>query len=511
MPCSAEVSFRHHAFCFRFRFTIGVRMGLKLFLMKRAIFGLAVIAMFLTACGDSDGSDDGFDTIGDNGLNMASSTIRLQKLDLSDAKYISLSNTRNRAGGNSETGAGLFKIDENGKVSAIVLSCVESEDGTITQVRTDINVIPRCLISLSGVYTLMLDCSFRTAEGSYFDMLSRYEPDSHSGVFNILVRNSDGKIFYIPQAAGRYFAGPQIRGTASDHRGNLYVLPSGVDLLLTITLQGDDLVIKQVNPNDIQITGGKIWPLENGTVVTVGDGYDYTFLYPNGGFEQMSFFDMDKLFLSSVDSGIKAVRLEERGGASAREEYIVSLYDYHVGTSAGGNRLSAPIASLSSGTDYSTDRNDPNYLDWVAKVQSDRARISSVYETADSYLLGSCLVVDKRTNRITPLDAQTSDHVVIPTQDNIYKGLAWNVSEADASWFDVRTLEYGVVHFDLSQAGAFQKTGFSANIPAGEATITGVRNSDGKQVVCIVNIETGHAVCSVNDSDRPITVLVPLN
>ena len=38
-----------------------------------------------------------------------------------------------------------------------------------------------------------------------------------------------------------------------------------------------------------------------------------------------------------------------------------------------------------------------------------------------------------------------------------------------------------------------------------------VRNSDGKQIVCFVNIETGAAVFSVQDSNRPVTVLIPLN
>lgn len=466
--------------------------------MKKAIFGLAVIAVFLTACGNDD-----------EGAGDASRTIRLQKLDLSDAKYLSLTGTPTRAAGDTETEVGLFKIDENGTVSTVVLSCTEAEDGTVTQVRTDIEVAPRHLASLSGIYTLMADCEFRTAEGTHVDMLAHYEPGAY-GAFNMLVRNSDGKIYYIPQAAGRYFENTSqfFRATAPDHRGNVYVSPYNGRELLLITPRGDDLVIEQVNPNNIGVAGDEIWPMENGTVVLADkDSYSCTFFYPDGGFESLN---DNTLFLSDVDSGIKAVRLLEVAGVP-RNEFVISLHDYHVGASAGNNRLSAPIASLSSGTDYSTNLGDANYLDWVSKASVNREWISSVYETADSYLLGTCLVVDKRTNRIAPLDREQSNRVIIPTQENTYKGLTWSVSDSEASWFDVRTLEGGIVHFDLSQAGSFQKTDFFANIPAGEATVTGVRNSDGRQVICIVNIETGRAVCSVNDSKRPITVLVPLN
>ena len=66
------------------------------------------------------------------------------------------------------------------------------------------------------------------------------------------------------------------------------------------------------------------------------------------------------------------------------------------------------------------------------------------------------------------------------------------------------------MYFDLSSAGC-ELYVLSENIPSGEATLTGVRNSDGKQIVCFVNIETGAAVFSEQDSNRPVTVLIPLN
>lgn len=463
--------------------------------MKKIILGLVSVTMLSAACGDSDEEAGG-----------RSKTIKMQKLELDDAKYLSLTGTSTRAQ-SDESEVGLFKIDEKGNISTVVLSCVETEDGTVTKVRNDIQVMPRYLFSLSGAYTLMLQCEFKTAEGNYFDMRPYYEPDAF--YFHILVRNSDGKIFYIPQSAGKYFESPGLPVTALGNNGDLYILPHGGSDLLAVTMQNEDLVLKQVNPNAVGIGGSEIWPLDNGTIVVPSWDF-YTFLYPNGGFEQMPLFDKGAIFLTKTDDGIKAVQVEERAGSPQRE-YIVSLHDYHVGRWAGSNTLSAPIASISSGTDYSTNLGDPDYIDWVSKVSANwPIWLYPVYETADSYFLGQCLIVDKQTSQITPLNWDQSNHVIFPTKENTYKGLAWQVSANEAAWFNIETLEYGVVYFDLALAGCNLEV-LSENIPSGEVTLTGVRNSDGKQIVCLVNIETGAAVFSEQDSNRPVTVLIPLN
>ena len=368
--------------------------------------------------------------------------------------------------------------------------------------------MPRHLLSLSGAYTLMLQCEFKTAEGNYFDMRPYYEPDAF--YFHILVRNSDGQIFYIPQSAGKYFEIPEPPVTALGNNGDLYILPHEGRDLLAVTMQNEDLVLKQVNPNAVGIEGNEIWPLDNGTIVVPSWTDAYTFLYPNGGFERLIPTYEHPIILAKTDSGIKAVQVEERAGSPQRE-YIVSLHDYHVGRWAGSNTISAPIASISSGTDYSTNLGDPDYIDWVSKVCANwTIWLYPVYETADSYFLGQCLVVDKQTSQITPLNWDQSGRLIFPTEENTYKGLAWQVSSNGASWFNIETLEYGDVYFDLSSAGC-ELYVLSENIPSGEATLTGVRNSDGKQIVCFVNIETGAAVFAEQDSNRPVTVLIPLN
>ena len=88
--------------------------------MKKIILGLVSVAMLSAACGDSDEESGG-----------RSKTIKMQKLELDDAKYLSLTGTPSRAQ-SDESEVGLFKIDENGNISTVVLSCIESEGNGYT-------------------------------------------------------------------------------------------------------------------------------------------------------------------------------------------------------------------------------------------------------------------------------------------------------------------------------------------------------------------------------------------
>ncbi len=134
----------------------------------------------------------------EGGSESGSATIKLQNLDIGDAKYLSLlgSPVRSQTG---DSDAGLFMIDGHGNLSTVVLTCTEERGGTITQERKDIKVIPESIVSLPGGYTVMQCCDFMTGQGAYVDLFPYYDPGKY-GDFNIIVRNSDGKIFYIPQS-----------------------------------------------------------------------------------------------------------------------------------------------------------------------------------------------------------------------------------------------------------------------------------------------------------------------
>lgn len=478
---------------------------------------MCVMAMAgFAGCSDSNSDDSG------GGGNMNGKTLKLQKMNLDGAKYLSLTGNNTRAAGDDEVG--LFKIDEQGNMTTVVVSCTEEEDGTVTRTRTDIKVTPRSICSLSGIFTFMGDCSFTDGEGRSVGMLQYYEPGAYS--FNILVRNSDGAIFYIPKSLSEtYFrsANEGHSNTVTDGKGNLYLFGGGN--LGMVTVRNGQLVLTQVNPNGVEVGGGNILPFDNGTVMTYRADDNMlacTFLYPNGGFEEYCGYRVIETFADGgysdetilpavlkVKSGTKAVMVKGIHREGLSKEYIVSLCDFRVGTSYGDHSLSAPIASLSSGTDYSTyDPQAPDYLDWVAKYQAASFWLNGIYETTNKYIIGRTLVVDKRTMEMRPLEG-TESNIIFPNAGNTYKGLAWNVGSWGAEWYDMETMQYGKVDFNLPSD--FQISKETADIPSGKLILYGTRYADGKSVTYFVDIETGSYVCTESDSERPIVALIPLN
>lgn len=492
---------------------------MKKFFFYRVIpYIVCVIAVTgFAGCSDSDSGD---------GDNVSDKTLKLQKMHLDGAKYLSLTGNGTRATGNDEIG--LFKIDEEGNMTTVVLSCTEEENGTVKRTRTDIKVTPRYIYPLSGIYTFMEDCRFTDGEGNSIYMGQYYEPDAIQ--FNILVRNSDGAIFYIPKSlSDTYFLranSQHLANTTTDNNGNLYLFAHDTNNLGMVTIQNGKLVLKQVNPNNVGIDfGDDILPFDNGTIMTYRADNNFltcTFFYPNGGFEEYCGYKVIETFadggysdeailpVSKVKSGTKAVVVKGISREGLAKEYIVSLCDFHVGTSYGDHSLSEPIASLSSGTDYSTyDPQAPDYLDWVAKYQANSSIwFNGIYETTNMFIIGTTLVVDKRTMEMRPLNS-TESNIIFPNANNTYKGLAWNVGCWGAEWYNIETMQYGKVDFNLPSD--FRINNETADIPSGKLVVTGTRYTDGKSVTYFVDIETGNYVCTESDSERPITALIPLN
>lgn len=453
--------------------------------MKRIFYNMVLCvafvmaAMAMTGCSDSDSDDF------ENGKS-----IKLQKLELDGAKYFSLTGNNSRAAEDDEVG--LFKIDDKGNMTTVVLSCTEEEDGTVTRTRKDIKVIPRYIYSLSGIYTLMLECKFKDGEGNDVYMNQYYEPEAWE--FNILVRNTDGAIFYIPKVLSEeyFYMGNErnLQNTVADSKGNLFLFSERN--LGSVTTQDGQVVLKQINPSTQEVFGDKIVPFDNGTVMTYLGGSDRfhgIFFYPNGGFE---IYDGEKEGIISVTklaSGVKAVKSLTREISYNQTEYTVSLHDFNVGTSVGGNTLSAPLASIISAS----------YDSWGIKRDG-------VYETKNTYVIGTSFVVDKRTMEMHSLEGVG---IIFPTEKNTYKGFAWNVGEWGAEWCDIENLQSGTVNFNLPTD--FEMNDCTPEIPSGKLIVYGTRYADGKSVTYFVDIETGNYVYTETESNRPITALVPLN
>lgn len=478
----------------------------KLFSAMASFLACFVLIAAFAGCSESD-------DLGGGGGSKGKS-IKLQKLDLSGAKYLTLVDN-SRAEDSDEVG--LFKIDENGNMTTVVLSCTEEEDGNVTKIRTDIKVKPFEIHSLAGIYTFMYGCEFIDGNGNRFGLKQYYEPESTEIDFNILVRHSDGAIFYIPdELSNGYFNRPNIpdmvRTAFADDKGNLYLFGRGLGKLTT---QNGQLVMKQVNSSGVYFSGTDILPFDNETVMVQSpsweNGYNnFTILYPNGGFENYN-GEVDNLVsITKVKSGAKAVVLNEVQRENTKTEYIVSLHDFRVGTSYGDHTLSGPLASYSSGTDYTTDYTDPDYRWWIPSASgSAPSHLKGVYESNNWYFIGQYFVIDKRTMEMRELETP----VIFPDKTNVYKGLSWVVYNYDgqwiAKWSDIESLQYGKININLP--ANFSENSSIIDIPSGKLILTGVRYVDGKTVTYFIDFETGNYTCTETDSERPITALIPLN
>lgn len=490
--------------------------------MKHIFFSkmISFLAYFVLVTGLAGCSES--DDLGGGGGDIKGKTIKLQKLDFSVAKYLTLLDGT-RAADSEEVG--LFKIDENGNMTTVVLSCTEEGDGTVTKTRTDIKVIPSRVYSLCGMYTYMEDCNFTTNEGQHIWMKQYYEPDARN--FNILVRNGDGAIFYVPQLlVDSYFYNSMFNDAATDKNGNLYLYGSNSALGMLSTQNGQ-LVMKQINPNGVTYNFGGIIPFDNGTVMTSQFQFclTCTFFYPNGGFENYfgytvlerfddgGYSDETILPVSKVSSGLKTMMVKKTYHENIKcSEYVVSLHDFHVGTSYGEHTLSAPLASYSSGLDYSLDDNDSNYLKWIAEYRSDQYSMNGIFETQNRYFIGRLFVVDKQTMEMRPLEGNEAN-IIFPNEANMYHGRAWEIYKYDdcwtAKWYDIDALQSGMNSINLPTN--FQENSSIVDIPSGKLIVSGIRYADGKCVTYFIDIETGQYTCTETDSERPVTALIPQN
>lgn len=491
---------------------------------------MAFAAIVLTGC-TSAGEGGGFGPGG-------SGRLKLQSLDIADAKYLSLvgGSDASRAAGESPA---LFKMDADGNMSAVVLTCTEEEDGTVKRQRTDIRVIPSDIIPLTEAYTYLHDCDFVDEEGQPFPMYmyASYESEGWSR-FNLLVRNADGRIFYIPSAAHRYFDNlPSYQENSMsqlDGAGNLYLYcwdNSGSKMIAVTTQENGEVVVRQLNPDTLMLhnQSGEFFVLNNGTVVMLS-GYDeseHLVLYPDGGFEFLS-MDSDAEDPEAVATHSRLVKLGDelysfvvsrRYEEGKPFDYRVFLQSLRVGATYGDWEYLEDVNTLlESGTDYSTDPADPAYLPWAARLSwwwnAALTEFLPLFETSQWYLFNYGFAIDKQLEQLRIWSDEERGRMILPRSDNTYAGRAWSTFDVENGirWFDVETFESGEVRFDNPDAGAPAIWNeWRENIPGGEIVRTGIRQTDGKPVICTIRIDTGRVTVSVLEDDRPVVALVPLN
>lgn len=498
--------------------------------------------------------------------------MKIQRLDITGAQTLALVGSSVSSKSSSNRGINqLFKIDEDGNLKAVRLEVLYDGDGTETVIRTDITVHPNVIYSICNSFTYLCNCCFFDGDGNEIPMNQYYEPDNNS--FDVLVQNSTGKIFYIPEAAQSYFPkwsnSKPNREAAMDKAGNLYTKTSSG--IAKISFIEDMAQLTPYSYRELIKYDSEMHILDNGTLVllchvdeNLYDGHTYNFvqcLYSNGGFEELDgrspnepahnkedFEDFegqkDRLYFSVADGKLMAIKLPKENFQYyvnredwsryyyLNEEVSIELVNIEVGTSYGSIEVSDPLTKL-SGTNDMLDYNEYNDyvngvwergIDWTYFVRrtdcDEKFCYDKLWKGQRYWFIGNILAYDTETRTwidfmkpVSETEWPLHDNVIQARSDNMYKGKAWDVSLDVSWWFDIETLECGFVQSKF-EADASNYTVLSTirDIPHGKIKCNVISPVDGKKYIISIDIETGeYTQAEQANQDLDIIELIPMN
>lgn len=498
------------------------------------------VSMLMIACGCSSG--DGLDGSGKGSL-------KLSKMDLSGAQSLAIAGSDSRA----DNSTLLYKIDEAGNLTAVKVEMIVTEGGETKSVSTDYSVHPEALIPIGDRYVYMYMCYFYDPEGNPTNIEQYYEDGNSWDGVSILVNKKSGKIYYIPQTARNYFPKPVSFGNDLNYYNNdIVVADDGTFYMQTsagavkVVISDDNATVSTFGPQNQNVeyewnswTGGGLIPLKNGAVISI-PGYaggwhtEYqklNVLYQNGGFETFDGSNnnwhgglselKDEYTFLYTEGKVLAVKRPvsnfkmswaDKGNGFQAEKYDsedveLSLVEVNVGSSYGNITVGTPFFIL-KGTNYVwKDYTRPAAEDWTEYARQMGGE-QALYSIGDYYMIGNVLAIKKNTSTYRDLVKEgISEHVIIPTKNNVYKGKSWYVYLDCADWFDPETLTYGRVSWDYPEHRESEKI----DIANGVFTIVFLNPADGSRTMRTINIETGDYKDSPVQTTQKIIQLIPMN
>lgn len=466
--------------------------------MKKLFLAVLIGIMGLASCSKDDPGNQ-------------TQNLRWSQVDLTGAKYLVLS--ENPVSKSTGAPSDVFKVDENGNMTAVVFYFTYDNNGNSQQARSDVKVVPQKISSYDGgQYMLLHDCDFRDGQGQ-----SIYLPH-YGGSYNFLIRRKDGAVFHIPYSEKDKFPATNSKYTAKvDHNGDLFVCKSSV--ISKVEAKDGQTYLRQITPNGI---GADQFVLTDQTDVLIGAysafSYSGTIFYPNGGFEKFSstrygydangctYFGETSFFLDG-----NQLKLIER-----RSKYDVAN---QLSTDTLGIRNvaigSAPPIAINK--EYSHCR----IQSWSDNSSQEERAVNFVGSSGISckdhfvlinepYLL-VCNRNDNGTRVFVPDEYPEIINDGKPLEDKIINNVlfGFNSTTRTIQKYNFETLTYSEVQYDDSSVGQYVQLGISLGYNA--YIINGVRNSDGRSVVIEIDHSTGAVKTTVAPDERKITELIQLN
>ena len=435
----------------------------------------------------------------------------LTRFDLSNGDALTiLGDVSSRATDGDFSKAGMFKIDNNGNITAVGIFV--NEDGK--ESLSDLKVNPAIMYNLTENYMYFEGCSYYDADGDPVNATDEYR--------SLIVRRSDGLIFSAHGICymGNVMGNPQLSYFEEDGQQRLIgaMLGARGNWEITIgrvTLSAGLGTWEQLTTDGWPLSGREyphLFQMHNGVIATscqfpstddiwsgsaVGQfngGTEAGIIYPNGGYD----------IFGSPNGGISYATLEngllEMNKESREVNYIT------IGSSFGQSN-SQKVGNLQI---------DDNILAYS---------ISSWYETADKVLLKFRSLFNDESSTYQVYDKQSKSFSLLTPGfgggDNIelwkknlcngrfYCLIRENGKVTKVGWIDPSTLTAGATPIHI--ANEIDITTFVTDYPNGTALLTGTRRSDGWKVAVSLDLKSGQYSTLFSDPNRPIITLLPLN
>lgn len=475
--------------------------------MKKLFLAVLIGIMGLASCSKDDPGNQ-------------TQNLRWSRVDLTGAKYLVLSESPV----SKSTGApsDVFKVDENGNMTAVVFYFTYDNNGNSQQARTDVKVVPQKISSYDGgQYMLFHDCYIRDEQGQNIHL------PHYGGSYSFLIRRKDGAVFHIPYSEKDKFPATNSKYTAKvDHNGDLFVCSSSV--ISKVEAKEGQTYLRQITPNGM---GAAQFMLTDQTDVLLG-GFgiaDNTFesphgtvFYPNGGFEEILFERANYDYYEDRYEGYANILFQD-GNQVKKFECRTVIRDpigEPVSTITLGirdvNFPTTPPVMFSNEYTYNKTWTENEYGSlWVfgASVSCKNHFIlihGGRYSPEDIELL-VCDRTDKSMRFVTPTQFPELAYGDHPLEESMIDNTLFylNTTTRTIQKYNFETLTYSEVQYDDSSVGQYVQLGISLGYNA--YIINGVRNSDGRSVVIEIDHSTGAVKTTVAPDERKITELIQLN
>lgn len=473
--------------------------------MKKLCIFLLAGGILLSSC-SKDAPDPGEQT----------QNLRWSRIDLTGTKYLVLS--EGTATKSSSANSDVFKVDENGNMTAIVFYFTYDENGNSQQTRSDVKVIPDKISSYDGgQYMVFRDCQFTDSQGQDLH-IQHYgqNPD-------FLIRKKDGAVFLLSSADLEKFPNNISKYTAKvDSNGDLFICNSS--MIYKVEFSGQQTYLRQITPNGI---GASQFLLTDQADVLIGTSgmtcnvfnTSGTIYYKNGGFESLRMdsygYEADKCTYfgnySFFQDGHQLKMIETRSKYDIVNQIstdTLGIREVNIG--------SAPPFSI--GKEYS----HCSIQTWTDNTSQEDRPVDFTYSSAaiscknhfilikGLYLLvcnrgdnGTRVFIPNQYPKVTNDGKAFEDKMI----DNTLFTL--NTATHTIQKYDFETLTYSEVQYDDSSVGPYIQ--LSTSLGHNSYIINGVRNSDGRSVVIEIDHSTGGVKTTVAPDDRKITELIQLN